>query len=73
MLSEKDRRILQYLENITLDLHEGEENYGYDITFKFSKNSYFKELEIKKEFFISDAEAKQAEKITSTEITWEAG
>ena len=42
MIFEKDRPILGYLENITLDLHEGDKNEGFDLTFKFASNSYFK-------------------------------
>ena len=73
MVSEKDRRILQYLDNIVLDLHEEDGSYGYDLTFKFLSNSYFKETELKKQFFITDADQKTPEKITSTTITWNDG
>jgi len=56
LVSEKDRKILQYLENIVLDLHEEEGQYGYDLTFKFLSNSYFKETEIKKSFIVTDSD-----------------
>ena len=73
MVSEKDRPILQYLENITLDLHEESGAYGYDLTFKFLSNSYFKETVLKKSFFITDADQKTPDRITSTTITWNGG
>jgi len=40
-ITEKDRPILGYLQDICLDLHEGD--FGYDLTFHFEKNSYFAE------------------------------
>lgn len=36
---EKDRPILSYLQDLTLDLHD--KGFGFDLTFKFEKNSYF--------------------------------
>ena len=36
---EKDRPILAYLQDIVLDQHE--DDYGFDLTFKFEKNAYF--------------------------------
>ena len=47
-IHEKDRSILGYLNNITLDLHE--EGFGYTLGFHFEKNSYFKELLLSKSF-----------------------
>jgi len=48
---EKDRTILSYLQNISLDLHE--KGFGYELTFHFEKNSYFKETSLKKSFVMS--------------------
>ena len=56
MVSEKDRRILQYLDNIKLNLHEEDGQYGYDLTFVFLSNSYFKETDLKKSFIITDSD-----------------
>ena len=67
-IKEKDRPILGYLENIELDLHK--EDRGYDLIFKFSPNSYFKETVIRKTLFI---EGGQLDKTTSTPITWKEG
>jgi hypothetical protein len=50
-IHEKDRAILGYLNNITLDLHE--EGFGYTLGFHFEKNSYFKELLLSKSFKMS--------------------
>ena len=47
---EKDRAILGYLLDITLDQHDFD--FGFDITFHFEKNSYFKETQLKKQFFM---------------------
>lgn len=52
-ISEKDRPILGYLENIELNLHDGEKNEGYDLTFVFTKNGYFKQTHIVKQLFQS--------------------
>ena len=43
---EKDRPILGYLQDITLDLHE--QDFGYDLTFHFEKNAYFAQTQLKK-------------------------
>ena len=47
-ITEKDRAILSYLEDISLTLHE--EGYGFDLKFSFEKNSYFKGTELSKSF-----------------------
>lgn len=69
MISEKDRAILQYLENIELTLHE--EGYGFDLKFTFEKNSYFKGTELSKSFVMGKQNV--IEKCIGTKIEWEAG
>jgi nucleosome assembly protein 1-like 1 len=49
MITEKDRPILGYLQNIELELHEGEKGDGFDLIFIFAANSYFDGTEIKVE------------------------
>lgn len=66
---EKDRPILGYLQNIALELHE--DGFGYDLLFTFEKNSYFKELVLKKTFVMCQQNVIEACK--GTEITWSAG
>lgn len=48
-ITEKDRPILGYLQNIQLDLHPEDKGEGYDLVFVFGENSYFTGTEIKKE------------------------
>ena len=50
-IQEKDRSILAYLNDIKLDLHE--EGQGFDLTFGFDKNAYFKNETLTKQFFMS--------------------
>jgi len=45
---EKDRSILQSLIDIKYDLHT--EGHGFDVTFTFEENSYFKNTILKKSF-----------------------
>lgn len=66
---EKDRPILGYLQDVTLDLHE--QGYGYDLTFHFEKNSYFKETSLRKSFHMSQQNV--IEKCVGTPITWNGG
>lgn len=66
---EKDRPILGYLQNITMDQHE--EDYGFDLTFHFEKNSYFAETELKKQFFMK--QQMTVERAVGTPISWTAG
>ena len=47
-ISEKDRPILNYLEDVKLDLHE--QGFGFTLTFVFEANSYFSGTELKKTF-----------------------
>ena len=43
------------------------------MTFKFLSNSYFKETEIKKQFFITDSDQKSLDRCVCTPITWNDG
>lgn len=51
VITEKDRPILGYLQNIELDLHEEDKGDGFDLIFTFAPNSYFDGTEIKCEFY----------------------
>lgn len=66
---EKDRAILAYLEDITLELHE--KGQGYTLKFVFEKNSYFDGTELKKTFTMSKPNV--IEKCVGTEIKWTSG
>ena len=68
-ISEKDRPILAYLENIKLDLHET--GYGFDLTFTFEQNSYFSPNVLKKVFVMTKPNV--VEKCIGTPIEWAAG
>jgi len=68
-VSEKDRQILAYLEDIKLDLHE--EGYGYTLTFCFESNSYFAPNELKKTFVMTKPNV--VEKCIGCSIEWQAG
>lgn len=48
-ISEKDRPILGYLQNIELDLHPEDKGEGFDLIFTFGANSYFEGTVIRKE------------------------
>lgn len=47
-IKEKDRAILGYLADIQLEQHDND--FGFDLIFKFDKNSYFNNTELKKSF-----------------------
>lgn len=68
-VSEKDRPILQYLQNVTLDLDD--KGFGFKLTFTFEKNSYFSETVLIKTFKLKNAQ--QVEKAIGTPITWSPG
>lgn len=67
---EKDRAILGYLQNVTLDLHAAP-CFGYTLSFHFEKNSYFKELVLRKSFKM--AQQNVIESCEGTPITWAPG
>lgn len=69
MISEKDRPILGYLQNIELDLHTDDE--GYDLIFTFAENNYFNGTVIKKQLFLKDKGI--CDKSVSTPIEWKEG
>ena len=68
-VTEKDRPILAYLENIKLELHES--GYGFNLTFQFEQNSYFSPNELKKCFVMTKPNV--VEKCLGTPIEWAAG
>jgi len=68
-VTEKDRQILAYLEDVKLELHE--EGYGYTLTFTFESNSYFAGTEFKKTFVMTKPNV--VEKCIGTPIEWAAG
>lgn len=53
-ITEKDRPILGYLQNIELDLHSDDLGKGYDLIFTFDANTYFEGTVIKKSLFMKD-------------------
>ncbi len=66
---EKDRSILGYLSDVSLELHE--EGFGYTLSFHFEKNSYFKETVLRKAFKMSQQNI--IESCEGTEISWLPG
>ena len=68
-VSEKDRQILAYLEDIKLELHD--EGYGYTLTFCFEANSYFSGTALKKTFVMTKPNT--VEKCIGSNIEWQAG
>lgn len=69
-ISEKDRVILQYLQDIRIVLHE--KGFGFDVEFYFEENSYFKNKEPLKKCFELIHES-VITKATGTVIEWEKG
>jgi len=68
-VSEKDRKVLAYLEDIKLTLHET--GFGFDLTMVFESNSYFTGTELKKQFVMTKPNV--VEKCIGTTIEWAAG
>ena len=68
-ISEKDRPILAYLEDIKLTLHE--QGFGFDLTFVFEQNSYFSPQELVKKFVMTKPNV--VEKCIGTPIEWAVG
>ena len=69
MVSEKDRPILGYLQNIELDLHK--DDNGFDLIFTFAANNYFNETRIVKSLQMADKGI--LDSTSSTAITWKDG
>jgi nucleosome assembly protein 1-like 1 len=65
-VSDRDRPILGYLQDIQLDLHE--EDFGFTLTFEFEENQYFEGTVLTKKFEMSKPNV--IEKCTGTEIKW---
>ena len=68
-ITEKDRPILAYLQDIRLALHE--KGFGYTLTFVFEPNQYFAGNELTKTFVMSKPQV--LEKCVGTPIEWAAG
>jgi hypothetical protein len=68
-ITEKDRSILNYLEDIKLNLHET--GFGFTLVFVFETNSYFTGTELKKEFTMTKPNV--VEKCVGTNIEWAVG
>lgn len=69
LIQEKDRPILMYLQDISCDLHNP--GYGFDLTFTFEKNDYFKNAQLRKSFVMTRQNV--IEKCDGTEIEWKDG
>lgn len=69
LIQEKDRPILMHLQDIQCDLHTT--GYGFDLTFTFEKNDYFKNAQLKKTFVMTRQNI--IEKCEGTEIEWKDG
>jgi predicted RNA methylase len=68
MINEKDRPVLGYLTDISLELHDVEKGEGYDLIFTFAENSYFEGTEIRKELHMKNKG--MLDKTICTEIKW---
>jgi nucleosome assembly protein 1-like 1 len=68
-IQEKDRPILMHLVDITYMLHEV--GFGFDLVFKFEKNDYFTNEELKKTFVMTKQNV--IEKCEGTDIAWKDG
>lgn len=66
---EKDRPILQYLQDIRLELHEHDS--GFTLYFEFEPNSYFSDKVLVKKYHMSSNNV--IEKCEGQEIKWTAG
>jgi len=69
MVTEKDRPILGYLQNIELNLHN--DDNGFDLIFSFGANNYFNETVITKSMVMQDKGI--LDSTSSTAITWKDG
>ena len=65
-ISEKDRPILGYLQNIELELHDDDD--GFTLVFTFEENTYFSPNVIKKAVFMKHKGI--VDKLESTAIEW---
>ena len=69
LIQEKDRPLLMHLTDIECTLHE--QGYGFDLIFRFEKNDYFTDAELKKSFTMSKQNV--IEKCEGTNINWKDG
>ena len=68
-ITEKDRSILAYLEDIRLELHE--KGFGFTLTFVFEENSYFSGTSLTKQFVMTKPNV--VEKCVGCSIEWSPG
>jgi len=68
-ITEKDRPILNYLQDIKLELHA--DGFGFTLNFDWEVNHYFDHTTLTKSFFMSRPNV--IEKCVGTEITWKQG
>jgi len=68
-VSDKDKPILGYLQDIKLDLHEND--FGFTLTFEFEENQYFEGTVLTKKFEMSKPNV--IERCVGTEIKWKQG
>ena len=68
-ITEKDRSILAYLQDIRLTLHDS--GFGFNLTFVFEENAYFAGTELTKQFVMTKPNV--VEKCVGTNIVWTAG
>ena len=68
-ITEKDRSVLAYLEDVKLELHE--KGFGFNLIFVFEGNSYFAGTELTKQFVM--ARPNVVEKCLGTNIAWAQG
>jgi len=69
LVQEKDRPILMHLVDVEYSLHP--EDYGFSLVFRFEKNDYFTDSELKKVFVMSKQNV--IEKCEGTNINWKDG
>lgn len=71
VVSEKDRPILGYLQNIELELHDESKGEGFDLKFIFDEQSYFEPNVLVKEIHMKSKGI--VDKMVSTNIEWKDG
>lgn len=68
-ISDRDKPILAYLQDVQLDLHEND--FGFTLTFEFENNQYFEGNVLTKKYEMSKPNV--IEKCVGTEIKWKQG
>ena len=70
LITERDRQILQHLNDVRLELHE-DYGFGFDLIFFFNKHQYFQEQKLVKKFVMSRNNV--IERSEATTISWNEG